>query len=372
MNLDIKVTRTKQSRLGKVNFKNIPFGKTFSDHMFIADYKNGKWGNLQIRPFGRLPMHPANVAIHYGQSIFEGMKASKTHENEVILLRPEMHTQRLNASARRMCMAEIPHELFMRGLEMLLDIDRDWVPTHAGSSLYIRPVLFATDETVGVHASHNYRLIIMTGPVGPYYPKPLNLLAESHYIRAAHGGVGEAKTAGNYAASLLPTHLANQKGFDQIMWLDANEHKYVQEAGTMNLFFVINGVVVTPQTDGAILKGITRDTFLHILKAKNIPYETRTVSIDEIKAAHAAGTLQECFGAGTAAVVSQIASFTHLDQTYTLPSVENRPIATMLKAELEGLRNGSVRDTFGWVHEIKHSIAPAIAEKKRERILALA
>jgi branched-chain amino acid aminotransferase len=352
MSYKIKVKQTKNSRLKRLDFNNIPFGKTFSDHMFTADYADGEWKNPQIVPFGLMTLHPANLAIHYGQSLFEGMKASKMTDGTPALFRTDMHVQRLNASARRLCMPEVPGELFKEALEMLVDIDRDWIPPFEGSTLYIRPFMYATDEFLGVRPSETYKFVIITGPVGPYYSKPVTLWAETEYIRAAQGGTGEAKAAGNYAGALLPTKLANQRGFDQILWLDAVEHKYVQEAGTMNLMFVIDGKIITAPIDGTILRGITRNTMLILLKDNGYIVEERPLSMDEIVAAYHAGTLQEVFGCGTAAVVSHVASVSHGDLTMTLPPVETRKVGIWLKNQIDKMRTGAIVDKYGWVEPI--------------------
>lgn len=352
----IKIKAVKKSRVSEVDFDNIPFGRVFSDHMFVADYKNGKWKNARIAPFAEFKIHPANMGLHYGQSIFEGMKASKNQDGVPCLFRPEKHSQRINASAARMCMPAFPEKLFLAGLNELLALDADWIPTNPGASLYIRPLMFASENHIGVAVSQEYTFMIMTGPVGPYYTKPVRLIVENQYVRAVSGGVGEAKTAGNYAASLLPAQLAKAKGYDQVMWMDSKEFKYIQEAGTMNLVFVIDGKVVTPKADGAILKGITLDTFKHILKAKNIPFEERLLSIDEVVEAYKAGKLQEVFGSGTAAVVSHVAEITYNDFTMTLPPIESRTIGNMLYAEINGLRTGTIEDTYGWVHPVESKV----------------
>jgi branched-chain amino acid aminotransferase len=352
----IKVKLCKKSRLSQLDFNNIPFGHVFSDHMFSADFIDGKWKNFQIMPFGNIPMHPANLAIHYGQSLFEGMKASKMLDGTPALFRVDMHVKRINASAERLCMPTIPGDLFEQALEKLVELDAEWIPTAKGSALYIRPVMFACDETLGVRPSTNYKFLIFTGPVGPYYPKPVTLWAEEFYIRAAQGGTGEAKAAGNYAGSLMPTKLANQRGFDQIMWLDAVEHRYVQEAGTMNLMFVIDGKLVTPPTDGTILKGITRDTILTILKDAGVPIEIRDISIEELIESHKAGKLQEAFGCGTAAVVSHISAITYRDYTITLPAVETRKIAELAKNTINKLRSGEIEDKYNWVQPIRSEV----------------
>ncbi len=360
MNHKITVNLTQNSRLASLDFNNIPFGRTFSDHMFVADYINGEWTNLEIRPFGTLPLHPANMAIHYGQSIFEGMKASKMQDGTPALFRYEMHSKRINASARRMSMPEFPEDLFRQAVETLVDIDRDWIPPAEGSSLYVRPFMFATDEFLGVRPSSTYKFMIITGPVGSYYAKPVTLWAEEKYIRAAQGGTGEAKSAGNYAGSLLPTRLANERGYDQLLWLDAQNHKLVQEAGTMNLMFVIDGKVITAPTDGTILKGITRDTILKLLPDLNIPYEVRDLSIDEIVEAYHAGTLQEVFGCGTAAVVSHVSAITYRDLTMTLSDVSERKIGNLLKKTIDKMRTGEIDDRYGWVQPIKSAVLETV------------
>ena len=353
---DIRVTPTTQSRLSTVDFLNIPFGKVISDHMFVVDYDGKQWVDPRIEPFGAMEMSPANLALHYGQSIFEGMKASKIGD-EPFLLRPGMHARRLNVSAERMSMPTLPEDLFLEGLKMLVDLDRAWIPDIPGNALYIRPVMFATDEYFGVHASEKYRFVIFTGPVGPYYAKPVSLWVEEVYTRAAQGGAGEAKCAGNYGASLLPAQRAKQAGYDQIMWMDAVEKKYVQEVGTMNLFFVMDGKVVTPTTTGTILRGITRDTFTTLLKEWNYTVEDRLVSIAEIADAYGRGTLEDCFGAGTAAVVSHVSSITWRDRKMELSPVDekHRPVSFRLKDHLNKLRSGQVEDTFHWLHSCANS-----------------
>ncbi|RMG82061.1 MAG: branched-chain amino acid aminotransferase [Bacteroidetes bacterium] len=353
MNFEISVTRTTRSRLADVDFKNLPFGRTFSDHMFVADYYNGQWQDFRIVPFGHFPIHPAAMALHYGQAIFEGMKATKAVDGTPLFFRPEQHALRLNRSAYRMCMPDFPPEVFEEALHQLVALDADWIPTDPSGALYIRPYMFANDEFIGVKPSQTYKFIIFTGPVGPYYPKPVRLLAETKYIRAAQGGTGFAKAAGNYGGALLPAKLAQEKGFDQVMWLDAKEFKYVQEAGTMNLFFVIDGTVVTPDLSGTILPGITRDSFLKILRAKGIPAEERPITIDEILEAYKNGTLEEAFGAGTAAVVAHVQDIQIKDTLVSLPPVEDRKIGPMLKSTIEGLRAGTIKDEFGWMVPVR-------------------
>ena len=346
MSLPIKITRIHNSRVSEVDFDNISFGKYFSDHMFVVDYVDGRWQNAEIRPTEAFSIHPGNMTFHYGQAIFEGMKATKDKDGNPMLFRPELHSQRLNSSAERMCMPGLDEDIFLEGLRKLVLIDKDWIPQKKGSALYVRPFMFAMDDHVGVRPSNKFRFVIVTLPVGPYYPRPVSLRAEETYIRAAQGGVGEAKAAGNYAAAMYPTKLANEAGYDQVLWLDATEKKYCQEVGTMNIFFVIDGVVVTPSTDGTILKGITRKTFFEILKHNNIPLEERMVSIDEVVEAAKAGTLQECFGAGTAAVVAKVNRIGYRGDDYDVPV--DGPVANLLKETIDGLRFGEIEDVWGW------------------------
>ncbi len=356
MKSNISISKVQQSRLPQIDFEKIPFGKTFSDHMFVADYTNGQWHDLRIVPFGTFEIHPANLALHYGQSIFEGMKASKDVNGKPLFFRPELHARRLNASAARLCMPEFPEEWFLQALHQLVAIDSGWIPPKMGSALYIRPLMFAVGEFIGVHASDNYKLIIFTGPVGPYYPRPVRLVVEEHYVRAVVGGVGEAKAAGNYAAAMLPAKKAKEAGYDQVLWLDAKEHKYVQEVGTMNLFFVIDGKVVTPATDGAILKGITRDSIMSILRDKGIEVEERPVSIDEVVAAHQKGSLQEVFGSGTAAVVAYVSDITFRGKLMELPPQAEGHIGSMVKQEINSLRAGTIKDNRGWIVPVMRGV----------------
>jgi branched-chain amino acid aminotransferase len=345
----ISIEKVQQSRVDSVDWDNLPFGEVFSDHMFVSDYKDGVWTNDRIVPFGHFTMHPASMALHYGQAIFEGMKASKLEDGTPVLLRPEEHAKRINASARRMMMAEFPEDRFVEAIEKLVKMDAAWIPQKKGSALYLRPYMFATDEFIGVRPSRTYRFCIFTAPVGPYYVKPVNLVVEQKYVRAVPGGTGEAKAAGNYAGSLLPAFEAQQRGFDQVLWMGGPNMEQVQEVGTMNVFFVINGEVVTPMTDGAILKGITRKMFLQILADKDIKTTERVITIDEIVAAHADGSLTEMFGAGTAAVVSHVASLTYGEDKMEFPPLEERKVGNMLKTHIDGLRFGTVEDKHGWL-----------------------
>lgn len=347
--MEITITKTQNSQLGKVDFDNLPFGRHFSDHMFVADYYDGQWHDLRIEPFHSFTLHPATMALHYGQAIFEGMKASKMMDGTPVLFRPETHAHRLNLSARRMCMPDFPEDWFVEGLKQLVDLDKGWIPPTEGSALYIRPTMIATDEFIGVRTALRYKFFIITGPVGPYYPKPVRLITETKYVRAVEGGAGEAKAAGNYGAAMLPSKIAQDKGFDQILWLDPHEFKYIQECGTMNVFFVIDGKVITPPLGGTILKGITRASFLQILNEEGYDVEEYPLTIDELVEADKQGTLQEAFGAGTAAVVSHVSEILHGDYLIKLPPVSERKIGPLLKSTIDGIRSGRIVDKHNWI-----------------------
>jgi len=353
MSNTISIQRTTQSKLDSLDFDNIPFGQVFSDHMFVADYADGVWQDPRIVPFAPFEMHPASMVLHYGQAVFEGMKASKGKGGVPQLFRPDQHAARINRSAARLSMPAFPEDLFVEALHQLVALDAAWIPPQAGSALYIRPFMFATDPFIGVRPSNTYRFIIFTCPVGPYYARPVSLYADTTYVRAVNGGTGEAKAAGNYAAALLPAQEAQARGFDQVMWLDGVEHKYIQEVGTMNIMFVIDGKVITPKPEGAILRGITKDSVMTILRDQGYSVEERPITIDEVIEAHQAGRLQEVFGTGTAAVVAHVSEIQYKDINLQLPPVEDRKIGPFIKTEIDGLRAGSVADTRGWVVPIK-------------------
>lgn len=345
----ITIKKVDQSRLPQLDFNNIPFGQVFSDHMFVVDYKDGEWKDARIEPFGPMYMHPATMSLHYGQAIFEGMKAFKTDEGQPVFFRPEMHAKRINASAERLSMPALPEALFLDGLHQLINLDQGWIPTMPGGSLYIRPFMFATDEFIGVRPSESYKFIIFTCPVGPYYDRPVSLKADLKYVRAVPGGTGEAKAAGNYAGSLLPATLAREEGYDQVMWMDGKMFRYVQEVGTMNIFFVVGDQVWTPMTDGAILKGITRDSILTLLKDKRIKAVEKMVDIQELMTAYEAGDFKEAFGAGTAAVIASISKIAYRDVIMNFKPQQPGDLSVELKKEIEGIRAGTVADKFDWI-----------------------
>lgn len=349
-NIDIQPTQ--HSRIGEIDFSHLPFGRIFSDHMLVADCINGVWQQPRIIPYGKMEMSPAASVLHYGQAIFEGMKAYRTADDRVVLFRPKDNFERLNKSAARMCMPEIPEDLFIQGLIALVNLDRNWVPSSEGSSLYIRPVYFATEECVGVKASESYRLVIITSPVGAYYAEPVNLLVTKDYVRAVEGGIGETKAAANYGASLYADKMAKSKGYHNVIWLDAKEHTYIEEIGTMNVFFVIDGKVITPATNGTILKGVTRNSCIRLLKDNGYDVEERRISIDEVFIAYRSGKLQEAFGAGTAATIAHVAKIGYNGTDMVLPPVPERKVSNWLLKTLTAIRTGQAPDPYGWITEV--------------------
>lgn len=351
--LQIELRKAESSRLQEVDFNHLPFGKHFSDHMFVADFVDGQWQNLSIVPFADFTFSPALSSLHYGQSIFEGLKAYKDETGKVSVFRPYANFERMNESAKRMCMATIPEEVFMGGLEALLRVDGGWVPNTPNSSLYIRPFLFATDTYLGVAPSKTYRFCIFTGPVGAYYSNPPKLKVETEYIRSAPGGVGFAKCAGNYAGSMYPTLQAQQQGYDQLIWTDAREHKYIEESGTMNIMFILDGKLVTPATSDSILKGVTRDSIIQVAKSWGITVEERLVSIDEIISGIETGRITEAFGAGTAVGSSPYSLIGYNGTDYKLPELADEDsFAVRVLNYLGDLRTGKIADEFGWMHSI--------------------
>ncbi|WP_313185198.1 branched-chain amino acid aminotransferase [Sphingobacterium siyangense] len=351
-NYSIRVEPTQNSRLSQVDFDNLKFGKILSDHMLVANYDDGEWKDVSIVPYGDISISPSMSALHYGQAIFEGIKAYKFADGTVSIFRPDRNWERFNKSAARLQMPEVPEEIFMDGLSKLLDIDRNWIPAKEGSSLYIRPFMFGTEAALGVHPSKSYKFIIITGPVGAYYSKAISLKVETYYTRAAEGGVGFSKNAGNYALSLYPTQLANDEGYDQIMWTDASEHKYIEEAGTANLIFRIGDTIITPHGD-TILHGVTRRTIMELAEKWGYKAEQRKVSIQELIDGIKAGTVTEAFAAGTAATITDISRIGFEGQDYHLPPVEGREFSNRVLNYLNDLRYGKVEDPFGWNYLVK-------------------
>lgn len=350
--MDIQVTKTAKSKIGELDFNNLPFGKYFTDHMLEVDYANGEWGKVSIRPYGNLSLSPALAALHYGQSIFEGIKAYKDREGNPFIFRPYDNFTRFNVSAERMCMPKVPEDIFIEGMRQLVALDKDWIPMKNDYSLYIRPFMFATDDVIGVKPAETYKFMILLSPTGPYYSAPMRIYVEEKYTRAVRGGIGFAKAAGNYGSSMLATAIAKKKGFDQVLWTDAFEHKYVQEIGTMNFFVIIGNKAITPDLEaGTILEGVTRDSVIEALKELGYEVEERPISIDDIIDAHKAGELKELFGTGTAATVSMIQELCYEDYSMKFDTSTWKATPAVKKL-LTDIREGRVEDTRGWMFKV--------------------
>jgi branched-chain amino acid aminotransferase len=348
-NTKIAITKVETSKLVNFSLEKLPFGKYFSDHMLEADYENGEWKNIEIKPYQPILFNPSLAALHYGQAIFEGIKAYKDKDGQALIFRPQDNYERFNKSALRMEMPEVPQEIFMDGMKQLVELDKNWIPQIPEHSLYIRPFMFATDEVIGVKPSDKYKFIIILSPTGPYFAAPLRIHVEEHYVRAVAGGVGFAKNAGNYAAALHATAEAKKLGYDQVLWMDAKEHKYVQECGTMNVFFIIGNTVITPDlSEGTILAGVTRDSVITLLQEQGLTVEERPLAIDEVIEAYKAGTLKEIFGTGTAATISPIKELTYRDFTMQF-DVDKWTISPQIKAKLNAIRDGNAKDEHGWI-----------------------
>lgn len=345
----ITIQRTSQSRIKEVDFGNIPFGKIYTDHMFLADYHKGEWQNFRIIPYGHMPISPATPALHYGQSIFEGMKAIRNDEGDTLVFRPLDNWKRMNRSAERMCMPSIPEDLFMESLATLLELDRAWIPTAPGSSLYIRPFMFSADEYIGIRPSEDFTFMIILCPVGAYYSTPVKVKIETHFTRAVAGGTGYAKAGGNYGGAIYPAKLAQNKGYHQLIWTDGKNHEYIEESGTMNVMFVINNTLVTPALSDSILAGITRDSVLTLARSWGMKVEERKISVKELVQGLKDGTVTEAFGAGTAATIANIELIGFEDQDYYLPPIEGRPVSNRILRELDGIKRGDMPDAFGWI-----------------------
>jgi branched-chain amino acid aminotransferase len=349
---DFKVTKTKNSKLATLDLNNVPFGKYFTDHMLEVNYENGEWGAVEIKPYQAITIDPACAALHYGQAIFEGIKAYKNQDGEAFIFRPEDNFHRFNISAERMEMPKVPEEIFMEGMKQLVKLDEDWIPAKPDHSLYIRPFMFSTDEVIGVKPSSKYKFMIILSPTGPYYSAPMRIYAEEKFVRAVEGGVGFAKNAGNYGAAMHPTAEAKRKGYDQVLWMDAFEHKYVQECGTMNVFFIIGNRAITPAiSEGTILAGVTRDSVIQLLKDMGLKVEERRLSIIEIEEAFKKGELREIFGTGTAATISLIKELRYKDFVMEFDT-DKWKIAPAIKTEMKNIREGRVEDKYGWLVKV--------------------
>ena len=349
---DFNITRVERSKLNDINLENIPFGKYFTDHMLEVDYEDGEWKTPEIKPYQPLLMEPSLAAIHYGQAIFEGVKAYKNAEGEAYIFRPQDNFHRFNISAERMQMPTIPEDIFMDGMKMLIQMDTNWIPAQKDHSLYIRPFMFSTDETIGVKPSEKYKFMIILSPTGPYYSTPMRIYVEEQYVRAVPGGVGYAKAAGNYGAAMFATAEAKKKGYDQVLWTDAFEHKYVQECGTMNVFFIIGNTAITPALEqGTILAGVTRNSVIHLLKDIGFNVEERPLSLDDVIDAYKAGLLYEVFGTGTAATISLIKELRYKDFVMEF-NVDAWQTAPEIKKRLDNIRYGVSEDTHGWMVKV--------------------
>lgn len=346
------VEKTKQSRISEVDFNNLEFGKIISDHMIMSDFRNGKWETPHIVPFGDLRMSPAMLSLHYGQSIFEGMKAFYMKDGRINIFRAHRHSARLNRSLDRMCMPTISEEMFIQTLHAIVEFDKAWIPKSEGSSLYIRPVVFATESRLGVKVADEYKYIVLTTPAGAYLNKPFRLKVEDTYTRTAEGGPGFAKCAGNYGGAFYPSQLARQQGYDQVLWTDHKEHKYIDEVGMMNVMFVIKGKLVTPKLSTAILDGVTRDSILTLAKDMGVETEERRISIDELEAGFKDGSITEAFGAGTAAVVATIAAINIRGVDHKINPPSENSFQNKVKEKLNQIRLGLSPDIHGWNYVI--------------------
>jgi len=347
------VEHTKKSRLSTINFEDLKFGQVFSDHLLIADYVQNNWKNARLAPFDQISLSPAASVFHYGQAIFEGLKAHRNSVGEILLFRPNKNWERINISARRMCMPEVPKEIFMDGIKELIRLDEDWVPNGEGKSLYLRPFMIADEASLGVKASSSYKFIVITSPTSNYYSGTISVKIEDDYSRAASGGIGAAKAAANYAASLFPAQQAQNEGFDQLIWTDASEHKYIEESGTMNIMFKINGKLITPSvTSDTILKGVTRDSIIKLAKKWNVALEERKIPVSELINSLQKGEVEEAFGMGTAATIVPMHTIGHQKERYTLTDPTSWTFSNKAKQYLERLKRGKIEDEFGWIEKV--------------------
>ena len=353
--MELSITKS-QNLKSKPDDASLGFGTLFTDHMLNMDYSlDDGWHAARIEPYGSIEMDPATMFLHYGQGVFEGLKAYRTGSGQIQLFRPRENIKRLNRSCRRLCIPEIDEDFALESLKRLIALEKDWVPGAPETSLYIRPTVIAMDPFLGVRASHTYRYFIILSPVGAYYPEgfnPVKILVTSEYVRAVRGGVGEAKTPGNYAASLLAGDLAHEAGYTQVLWLDGVEQKYLEEVGSMNIFFVIDDEIITPELNGSILPGITRKSVIELARHWNEKVSERKVSIDELFEAHADGRLKEVFGAGTAAVISPVGQIKYGDQVITINDNRTGPVAQKYYNAITDIQYGKAEDPLGWVVKI--------------------
>jgi branched-chain amino acid aminotransferase len=352
----MEIKKVSKSNIGKVDFSGLGFGDVFTDHMVSMSYEQSKWGKPMIEPYGAVKLEPSVSAIHYGQSVFEGLKAFNVKDGSINIFRMDKHIDRMERSCHRLCIPLVDKDTFRECIIELVKLERSWVPKQKGYSLYIRPFIFASDSHLGAHVSHNYKFMIILSPVGAYYKEginPVSLVTAVEHARSVEGGVGAAKTAGNYAASLFATNEAQQKGFTQVLWLDGVSRLYVEEVGTMNVFFVIGDELITPHLSGTILAGVTRDSVLHIARDWGLKVSERKLLIDEVMEAAAKGTLKEAFGTGTAAVISPIGKIQHKGKDITINNYKPGELAVKLYDALTGIQYGEKPDKFGWITNIK-------------------
>ncbi len=350
--LSVTIENIVNSKINKVDFTNLKFGHVFTDYMFECDYIDESWVNPTIKPFGNLSISPASKVFHYGQAVFEGMKAYKDDQGKIWLFRPEENFKRINKSSKRLAIPEFPRDLFFEALEKMLLLDKEWIKSGIGNSLYIRPFVIATQTEVSASPSNEYKFLILFSPAQAYYAGDVKVVIAEHYSRSADGGVGAAKAAGNYAAQFYPTNLAKEKGFQQIIWTDSKEHKYLEEAGTMNVFFRINDTLITAPTSDRILDGVTRKSLIALAKRDGIIVEERRISVDELKEASKNNSLKEIFGAGTAAVISPVSDFSHKNQVYHLPEIKES-YARNFKSKLLNIQHNITEDSFGWRYPVQ-------------------
>ncbi len=361
---DLTIRKTERSRLPQVDYENLGFGDVFSDHMFTMRHSGGRWQEPRIVPFGPIPLSPAVASLHYGQSVFEGLKAFRGHDGLVRLFRPEMNARRLRESCRRLCVPVLDEETCLAAIRRLVALDHAWIPSRRGQALYIRPIIISNESQLEVRPSEEYLFIVFTAPVRTYYEitaAPVALKVQDRYTRSAPGGIGFAKTAGNYAAALLPGEEARQEGFGQALWLDGAEHRYVEEVGQMNIFFKLNGTVVTPALQGTILPGVTRDSVITLLRDRGVPVEERRITIDEVCQAIRRGDLEEAFGAGTAAVVSPVGRIAFQGETLEINDNKPGPLTGSLYEEITAIHFGETNDRHGWTTVVATDAAAAAA-----------
>ncbi|MEX0769896.1 MAG: branched-chain amino acid aminotransferase [Balneolaceae bacterium] len=354
--MEIKITQSRKTRISEVDFDKLDFGRTFSDHMFEMTWKNGSWEQPEIKPYGEISFTPALNVLHYGQAVFEGMKGYFVDDKTLHLFRPRDHHQRLNDSSTRLCIPTTSYEIFIEALGRLLRLDSEWVPRKKGRALYIRPHIFACEEYLAARVSEKYRFYIITSPVAAYYGEgfnPVRLTTTEGFVRAVKGGTGEAKAAGNYAASFFPARKAQQEGYTQVLWLDAIENRYIEEVGTMNIFFLIDEKLVTPRLTGSVLNGITRRSVIALAERQGVPVEERRITIDEVFEASGSGKLEEVFGSGTAAVISPVGLIHHNGRSIDINKNKIGPFAKKMFDTITGIQYGEIEDPFGWTHKIE-------------------